>query len=273
VLAQTDPAAADTLAMATQLKTDMASALTGKKFLRSLLSSDPAETDADIVTSFASLDADRVVRSDGDAYISGGNIKGSFPRPAVWAAAIKFAKDRFSSDLGNGADGPLPYVNDYTRDEFSASIKLREDARGTVLESRPGSTGVFFSRGLTLADSASVYQDLNICRVIDEACRVVQPLLNQEVNNDPALKADGTISDNDAERIEAKLNDALEKALIQTADGVQHASSVTALVDRTNVIATTEDLRVTLSVQKKGQNKTVTATMGITSTASPAVAA
>lgn len=270
VVAQFDPAAADTLAMATQLKTDMTSALTSKRYVRAICCADPSETDADIVTAFASLDAERVVLTCGDAFISGGNVKGSFRRPAGWAAAIKYAKNRFSSDLGNGADGPLSYVNDYTRDEFVETVKLRDDARATVIETRPGSTGLFFARGLTLADPSSVFQDLNICRVIDEACRVAQPLLNEEVNNDPALKSDGTIADDEAERIEARIGDALETALLKTADGVKHVSAVSVLVDRANVIATTEDLRITITVQKKGQNKTVSATMGISSTSAAA---
>lgn len=273
VVAQTDPAATDTLAMATQLATSLATARTAKRYLRAIVSSDPDEVDADVVTAFGSITAERVVLASGDAYISGGSIKGSFRRPAGWAAAIKCAKNRFSSDLGNGADGPMPYVADITRDEFVETVKLREDARATVIETRPESSGFFFARGVTLADPASVYKDLNIARLIDEACRVCQPLLNQEANNDPDLKPNGTIAEAEAERIEAKLLTALENALINTDDGVKHASSVSALVDRTNVIATTEDLRVTISVQKKGQNKTVTATMGISSTAAPPLAA
>lgn len=274
VVAQTDPAAADTLAMATQLSTSLASARTTyKRFLRSIVGADPVEADGDIVTAFESITAERVVLAAGDCYISGGSIKGSMRRPASWAAAIKFAKNRFSSDLGNGADGPMTYVNDITRDEFYESTKLREDARASVIETRPESTGFFFSRGVTLADPASVFTDLNICRLIDEACRVAQPLLNAEVNNDPVLKPNGTIADDEAERIEAVIGDALETALLKTDDGIKHASAVSVLVDRSNVIATTEDLKITISVQKKGQNKTVTATMGISSTSSEQAAA
>jgi len=272
LLAQTDTTTVtETLAMANQLDTSMESARLAKQYVRAMLSPNVDAADADIATSFgpgAAIDAERVVLVPGDAYISGGNLAGSMRRPAAWAAAIKSARNRLSSDLGNGADGPLPFVNDITRDEFTSTVKLREDGRATVLETRPGSDGFFFARGVTLASAGSIFSDLNIARVIDEACRVAQPLLNQEVNNDPLLKANGTISDDDAERIEAKLYDALELALLKPADGVAHASSVEVLVDRSNVIATTEDLRVTISVQKKGQNKTVTATVGITSTAS-----
>lgn len=268
VLAQADVSEAATLAMATQMKTSLATALSGSKVpVRGITSAHPDAVDATLETTFASFDGERAPCAAGDCYISSGYFSGSPQRPAGWAAAIKCAKNRFSSDLGNGADGPLSYVNDYTRDEFYATTKLRE-ARFIVLETRPGSTGVFFSRGITMADASSVYTDLNIGRVVDEAYRICQPLLNQEVNNDPVLKPNGTISDDDAERVEAKLFAALEQGLLKPADGVPHASNVEALVDRANVIATTEDLRVTISVQKKGQNKTVTGTIGISPTSS-----
>lgn len=269
VLAQADATAAESRSMANQLKTSMESARAARIYLRAMLSAGVDVADGDIVTAFDGIDAERVVLAAGDAYLGGGSIKGSFRRPAVWAAAIKAARDRFSSDLGNGNDGSLDFVDDYTRDEFTATVKLREDAHATVLETRPGSEdGIFFARGLTLAGdpAANVYTDLNIARVMDEACRIVQPLLNREVNNDPDLKPNGTPTDAYADDVETMLNNALNDGLILTADGVKHASSALSKVDRSNVIATSEDLRVDLEVQKKGQNKTVTATIGISST-------
>jgi hypothetical protein len=269
VLAQTDTTTvSETVAMINQLETTASTALaTSKVPIRCFVSAHPDATDSGLETAIVALDADRVCLFAGDAYISSGYASATMRRPACWAGAIKAAKNRFSSDLGNGNDGPLSYVQDYTRNEFTATTKLR-DARCCVLETRPGSTGVFFSRGVTLGDPAIVYTDLNLCRVVDEAYRICQPLLNQEVNNDPVLKANGTISDDDAERVEAKLGDALEQGLLKPSDGVPHASAVEALVDRANVMATSEDLAVTISVQKKAQQKSVTGTIGISPTSS-----
>jgi hypothetical protein len=276
VVAQADATAAETRSMANQLKTSMESARAARTYLRAILSAGVDVADADIVTAFDGIDAERVALAAGDCYLGGGNIKGSFRRPLGWAAAIKAARNRFSSDLGNGDDGSLDFIDDYTRDEFFEAVKLREDAHAIVLETRPGSEdGVFFSRGVTLAadHTANVYGDLNIARVMDEACRIVQPLLNQEVNNDPDTKPNGTVTDDYAEGVEAKLDNALQDGLIRTADGVKHASSALSKVDRNNVIATSEDLRIDLEVQKKAQNKTVTATIGISSTSSVETAA
>lgn len=269
VLAQADASAAETRSMANQLKTSMESARAARQYLRAMLSAGVDVADADIVTAFDGIDADRVVLGAGDVYLGGGSIKGSFRRPAIWAAAIKAARNRFSSDLGNGNDGSLDFIDDYTRDEFFASTKLREDAHATVLETRPGSEdGVFFSRGLTLAGdpTTNVYTDLNIARVMDEACRIVQPLLNQQVNNDLDTKPNGTLTDDAADGVENALDTALIAGLIETADGIKHASFVKSKVDRNNVIADSEDLRADIEVQKKAQNKTVTATIGISST-------
>jgi hypothetical protein len=207
----------------------------------------------------------------GDAYISGGNHGGNFRRSASWALAIRCAVERFSSDAGNGNDGSLSYVADITRDEYTASTKLRS-FRHTVIETRPQSEGFWFVRGVTLAATGSVFADLNLCRVMDEACKIIQVDLNREVNNDPLLKANGTIDTGTAEAIENTMTTNLENALVRPRTGVPHVSRLVVTVDKTNVISTSRDLRVTFEIQPRGQNETVTGTVGFVSTLQAAAA-
>ncbi len=263
--------AAEVRALADSVSAKLSSLLSQKKPTRVLIPSLLATTvtaagwetvDQAVKAEFATFFDSRVVRVDGDAIVTGGAHKGKFRRSALINAAKRAAKARFSSDLGNGQDGPLEETHSVTRDEYSATTKMR-DFRGTVIETRPESTGFYFARGVTMANPASTYADLNICRVVDEACKILQPLLNAEVNNDRVLAVDGTIDETEAQTLDRKWTKSLRQGLVTPSGSEPHVSRARAAVSRTEVIGDTEHLIADFELQKKGQQKSVTGRLGV----------
>ncbi len=267
VLAQEEDTAAGTRVAADAVKANLDTLVTAKVFTRAWLGVLPTESDTDVKDAFnvSAMNAPRVFVAGGDAYIQGGAHSGTFRRPGQWAAAIACAERRFSSDLGNGKDGSLSFVSDITRDEYTASTKLR-NYRFTVIETRPQSQGFWFTRGVSMAATGSVFADINACRVMDEACKILQPLLNEEVNNDPLLNANGTIAEGDALAIEKTMTQALTVGLLRPEGGIPHVSRVRVTVDRAEVMSVSRNLKVTFEIQLRGQQESVTGTIGFVST-------
>lgn len=255
--------AADSLAIAAQAKASMLVARGMKIYARAITGCTLLDTDANLKAQFATFTgAELVIVCAGDAPLPDRDGNGNYARSLAWAAATRAATARFSSDLGNGQDGPLEEVTRVpARDEYTATTPLRP-FRFTVLESRPGNDGQFFiSRGLTMATPNSVFGDFNICRVVDALATSLQTALNAEVNNDFVTKTDGTLDDAEAGALDDKFQGIATQTLI--APQPQHASSVLATVDRTNVIANTKDLRINFGVQDKAQALTVTGSIGV----------
>lgn len=261
VLAQEEADAASDRAYANQLATSAASLLAGKIPIRCMKGCGVDVTDSTLSTEFEDADAKRVLVTAGDCYINGGSIAGQMRRPSSWAAAIRAAKERFSSDLGNHADGGLSYVQDITRDEYTATTKLRPK-RFVVIETIPNESGFHFVRGVTLAALGSKFADFNLCRVMDQATRIVQTELNREINNDPVLNADGTIYELDAKRVEKRIDKKLRDALVRPQNSLPHLSNVSVTVNRANNIRDTRNLSATFTLFEKGQQESVSGTIG-----------
>ncbi|MDI1484816.1 DUF2586 family protein [Polyangium sp. y55x31] len=246
--------AAETRALAEALDTKIAELEALKRPIVAIIGAPLTETDEALAAAFEGFVSRRVSVCARGAWLRGGTLPGSFLRSQSWAAAYKAAAVRFSSDLGNHDDGPLKEVDALPVDEGLATVKLRA-ARFTVMDTSGGNA--YFARGLTMADERSRYRDLNVTRVMIEAYLAAQPILDNEINNDPPLNEDGTLETNTAGAIDRAVTNALASALMP-----DHASAVRARVIRTDNIFETNFLRATMTVVPRGQIYGVSAELG-----------
>ncbi len=246
--------AAETRALAESLDSKIAELEALKRPIVAILGAPLGESDEALAGVFEGFVSRRVCVCARGAWLRGGTLQGSFLRSQSWAAAYKAAAVRFSSDLGNHDDGPLKEVDALPVDEGLATVKLRA-ARFTVMDTSGGN--VYFARGLTMAAERSRYRDLNITRVMIEAYLAAQPILDNEINNDPPLNDDGTLETNTAGAIDRAVANALASALMP-----EHASAVRARVIRTDNIFETNFLRATMTVVPRGQIYGVSAELG-----------
>ncbi|MRG98271.1 hypothetical protein GF068_41125 [Polyangium spumosum] len=246
--------AAETRALAEALDTKIAELEALKRPIVAILGAPLGETDEALAEAFEGFVSRRVCVCARGAWLRGGTLQGSFLRSQSWAAAYKAAALRFSSDLGNHDDGPLKEVDALPVDEGLATVKLRA-ARFTVMDTSGGN--VYFARGLTMADERSRYRDLNVARVMIEAYLAAQPVLDNEINNDPPLNEDGTLETNTAGAIDRAVTNALANSLMP-----DHASAVRARVIRTDNVFETNLLRARMTVVPRGQIYGVSAELG-----------
>jgi len=246
--------AAETRALAEALDTKIAELEEKKRPIVAIIGAPLAESDEALAAAFEGFASRRVCVCARGAWLRGGTLTGSFLRSQSWAAAYKAAAFRYSSDLGNHDDKPLPEVDALPVDEALATVKLRA-ARFTVMDTSGGN--VYFARGLTMARETSYYRDLNVARLMIEAYLAAQPVLDNEVNNDPPLNDDGTLETTTASAIERAIVNALASELVP-----EHASRVVALVNRTDNIWQTNHLRAQIKVVPRGQIYEVSAELG-----------
>ena len=246
--------AAETRALAEALDTKIAELEEKKRPIIALIGAPLAESDEALAAAFEGFVSRRVCVCARGAWLRGGTLTGSFLRSQSWAAAYKAAAFRYSSDLGNHDDKPLAEVDALPVDEALASTKLRA-ARLTVMDTSGGN--VYFSRGLTMARQTSHYRDLNVARVMIEAYLAAQPILDNEINNDPPLNEDGTLETTTASAIDRAIVNALSAELVP-----EHATRVVALVNRADNIWETNHLRAQIKVIPRGQIYEVSAELG-----------
>jgi hypothetical protein len=190
-------------------------------------------------------------------------------RSSLWPGVMRAAKERFSADIGSGQYAALDECsmlapNGTTRatSEIDATIKLRNYGF-SVLEARNGLSGAYFARGMTKATPGSLYEDLNVSRVISRAHEVLYAGLQKFVNHDVLLKSTGVLADAEMVAIKGYLQDRAEEALIRP---VAHASRVVTTVSQANVISSDRTLNVLQEIQIKGQLHNISATLSATGT-------
>jgi hypothetical protein len=267
-IAQTELDAASSRVVADALKAKQNSLLTQKRPLFFLMGVPFDVTDTSVKDAFLTMNERGVAVAAGDCFIRGNSLLGAQRRSFAWEAAILCATRRFSSDIGNGADGPISEIVDWTRDETEATVKLR-DFRFIVLETRSGDkTQAFVARGLTMALQSSRYTDLNLLRVAYQVATVAQKRFDLEVNNDRVLRKDGRISEAEAEAIERSMTGELDKEFVAPPKGQPHLSVVETKVNRDEQVSTTDNLTATISMLPKSQQKTVSVTLGYTTSLS-----
>ena len=154
--------------------------------------------------------------------------------------------------------GSLANVQAIFRDEAKTPGLAAQ--RFTVLTTRPTKTGYFCKSGNMMAPYGSDFSSVGNRRVMDVACRVTVGVLVNELNADVLANPDGTIYGPEATRIEGVVIGALSNVLL--APSPPDASSVNAVVNRSNNVISTENLDIAVQIVPKAQFKTITETIG-----------
>jgi hypothetical protein len=216
------------------------------------------------------MSANDVVPCAGDWLMTSAVSGVQFRRNASWAAAARAAKVAASQDIGAASDGGITSAVKLYRDEnatpgfFNAGITCLRTFSGL------GLGGVYVTRGLTGALSTSDYYPLTNTRVIKQAQAITRlnllPYINTKIPTQTRNGQVGTVREDFAQKIEAKLGAVLYAGLV--ASQPQNAVAVSAQVVRTNNIFSTGQLQVIVSVQPYAYSPFVVATVGMTIQAS-----
>jgi hypothetical protein len=204
--------------------------------------------------------------ASGDCYFLG--RFGKLRRSNVFWLALFEARERDSADPGNrqlpgfGAVSLLaPDGITLARNETTATQKMQA-ARFTAAKREGGVD--YIVRGVTRADPALTpkFKHLGVINMVLRAARVMVPFAQRYENTDPFLAANGTLLAQEADAIEKGGTAELQEQLVQR----EHASNAALTVNRTENIATTENLTLTAQVQTKAQILNVSLTVGAAGT-------
>jgi hypothetical protein len=185
-------------------------------------------------------------------------------RPVSWAAAARIAAVPISEHPGRVARGSLKGVSSLYHD--ASSLTTLDTARFLSARTFVGRAGTFITRGNVMTAPGSDFRPLQNRRVLDAAMRRTLTLLGEYVGSSVRVNpTTGRILEADAKAIEAALESALNAALVAAG----HASSVAAVVNRTDNILSTQTLRVEVRVIPLGYLETIS---GVVAFFNPALA-
>lgn len=216
-----------------------------------------ADTDANILTAFASTVCTRVMVCAGFETVTS-SIPGSgvLTRSVGFSASAREALVPEQNDLGRVADGPLPGVTSLSRNE---SITPGLDAANfTTARTFPGLKGFFITNGHMFENPGSDFGPSQNRRVMDLACATVYPATLRYLNDTLRVNSNGTITNAQATSIENQVNSALASAVI--APGAAVSSSV--VIDRTNNVLSTKNMNETVRVLPFGYARTIAVNIG-----------
>lgn len=231
---------------------------------------DVADTDSTVITQRQGMSAKDVIPCAGDWLMTSAVSGVQFRRNASWGAAARSAKVAPSQDIGAASDGGIASAIKLYRDEnatpgfYAAGITCMRTFSGL------GLGGVYITRGLTGTVSTSDYYPLTNERVVNQACAITRlnllPYINAKIPTQTRNGIVGTVREDFAQKIEAKLGSVLYAGLV--ASSPQNAVAVSVQVVRTNNIFSTGQLQVIVSVQPYGYAQTIAANVGMTLQAS-----
>jgi hypothetical protein len=248
--------AAGAASLAAAVETLMESAASTKYRYAFAMTECPVDTDANIISAFASFVGNRCMVGAGTVQLLTPSTPNQLVRNVAWTATARMAAVAPSEDLGAVADGSLPGVAAIFRDEFATPAL---DAVGfTTARTWVGLPGFYLTGGHTFAGVASDFNLIQNRRVMDQACRVARNSLVPVINSTIRTNTNGTIYEKDAQRIEATVGSALGSAIV--APG--WATSASVVVDRTNNILATQTLNVTVRIGADGYAKTINLNIG-----------
>jgi hypothetical protein len=243
-----------------------------KRFVTFLLGAPVTASDASIKTTFAGQCIGRgVAVAVGDVYEASllPAPIGSFCSDLAGPLSVRCAAQSLSEDPGFGGFGPLPGCSmkhpngsGLARDENTAVIKLGTSS-GPGFTATRGKGGLpFFVRGVTRAGAANLFVDLGVSRMVDEAARLLFVGLQKLENLTLDLNADGTVDEADATSFEQVFDGILDEGIVKK----KHASRASTTIDRTVNIASTRALKLSFTIQERGQGEDITATLTLVGT-------
>ena len=224
----------------------------------------PGEDEVDwmeaIETDFSDLDAKRLVVCSGhyntpSAYPNSAAGSPVLRRSSSYSLAARQVQIPPQRHAGRVRDGALKNISiDPTNDPTDGFIYHDErinpgldGARFTSLRTRKGLPGFYIVNPNLFAPPGSIFTLLPLGNVMDVACAIVHQVGQQDINSDIRLNKNGTIYENEALAIEARLYGQIKVQMIDNA----MISSATVVVNRsTNVLATsTVKIRVTIEAR------------------------
>lgn len=183
---------------------------------------------------------------------------------ACWPYAARLAAIPYSQDPGDGGLGPLDGIIGGTLETATTARSVYDAGRVFCLQTINGISGYVVSNSAMLAPTGSDYAEIPNGRVIDEASRAGRAKLLTYRRSRIRVGRAGTpnagrIDERDAQRIEAAIRSAVERAVLDTGDAV----AVTVIVNRTDDLLATNKLRVKIRITPFAYAKTIEAEIGL----------
>lgn len=253
--------AAASASMASVLDTQLEAAATGSFRYSHAIMEAADVSDSLLIAGFASFASKRVNVAAGFCRLTSSISGRGYKRSAALPIAARLSKVGIGVDLGRVLDGSLPGVTYLHRDEQVTTAL--DAARFSTLRSLIGRQGYYITNGRIMAAAGSDFRLTQYRRVMDRACAVGRDALLDYLNAGVRINANGTIFELDARGIEAVVTSALNAALTQPG----HASAVRCVVDRTNNVQSTEQVKAQIRVTPLGYAKSIAQDIGFTSPA------
>jgi uncharacterized protein DUF2586 len=254
--------AADTAAIAAAVQSQLTTADTQFRFAVGIIEASD-DTDANLITGLAATSAIDVNLAAGfcemQSAVSGRVYKRSAGIP-VATRAVKVSRKprvRIATHLGRVADGALDNVVSLYRDEDVTP--LLDPQRMTTLRTIKGKQGKFITRARMLAPSGSDYKYWHTRRVVKKACRQSRLRLLDFLNDTVLVKANGTILEREAQRIESQVDAHLRDNMTVFGE----ATLITVAIDRTVNIQVTGSLLVDVRIRQLGYLENINLTVGL----------
>lgn len=163
-------------------------------------------------------------------------------RPAAWAASLREYQHDLHIPSWRKADGPVDGWD--MMNEAGTVVEFDERSDGGALAGRftcfrtygNGPIGSFVALSLTRATEGSLLSRTHNMSVANHACSVVQAETENAIGQVLQLNSDGTGTDASLSLIEARVNSALQIALLQQGSEGPRASSAVWSASRSDVL-------------------------------------
>lgn len=222
---------------------------------------------ATTISAFAAVSDRRILAAYGDCDITSSKPFagwGAPRRPVLGCFGAAAARNLISTDLARFASGPLPGVLEITHDDYKLGA-IMDDAKISALRTFPGIDGFFIHNAKMKSPAGSDFQFWQHRRIMDEACRVTYEAQLRYLSAGLRTKADGTVDERDAARIEADITAKLQAALLtpKNAEGTTgHVSALAYRISRTHPLLTTNQLNSEVAVRPFGYPKFIVTQLG-----------
>lgn len=237
----------------------MASAAASYKFNRAMIEV-PTDTDANILSAFASSSSTRVGAAPGFEKQTS-SINGRVQsRSAAWHAMARAGSVSASEPLGRVASGSLPGVVSLVRDE--AVTPGLDAGRFTTLTSIVGRNGFYITGpGRLMAPGGSDFTYWPYGRVIDLVSYFGRLAFLNFLNDTVRVNSDGTIAEKDARRMEQYADQYIRAGV------AGQISDLFVQISRTNNVLSTQQVLPTVRAVPLGIAIFINVDIGFTNTA------
>ena len=212
-------------------------------------------------TEYSAVDAKRICVAGGNYNMPSvypNSVAGSpaYRRNLAWALAVRQVQIQPQRHAGRVRDGSLSnIVIDPTNDPSDGFVYHDErinpgldDARLASARTRIGKNGFYIVQPRLMAAAGSQFSLIPFGNVMDIACSIVNQVGQDEINDDITLNDNGTIYENEAQRIEAVLKGAIDANMTNK----KMISSVTIVVDRTSNVLATDEVNIEVTIVRRG---------------------